>query len=122
MVKPPLKVSTAWAYGNYRPAAVTVHPDTAGLVRCIRRADINGVARRLGNVLESVTARTYPEIGRLKKLLLAQGALAGLMSGSGPTVFGLTEDIQQARYIAGKIKDHCAAEVVAAEFVAKGRG
>ena len=54
-------------------------------------------ALRSGNVLETVTAEAYPVIGKLKETMEANGAAVALMSGSGPTVFGIYEDRMQAR-------------------------
>lgn len=92
LVKPPFAVSTAEVYRNFRPAAVTVHPDIGRMVAAIRRRDRAGVAANMANVLETVTVSAHPVLGEIKRRLLRAGAEACLMSGSGPTVFALFAD------------------------------
>ena len=103
LAMPPVEVSTAWVYGRYRPEAIDKHPDIAGMTACLEKKDLAGVAGKLGNVLESVTVPAYPEIARLKTYMCEYGAMASLMSGSGPTVFGLAADQAQARRIAAAL-------------------
>lgn len=100
LAKPQIAVSTAWVYGNYRSELVTAHPDIGGITASLSRGDLPGLATRLANVLETVTVAAHPEIATLKAAMLEHGAMASLMSGSGPTVFGLTESRQQAQEIA----------------------
>ncbi len=104
LAKPPVAVSTAWVYGNYRGERVAVRPDVAGMKACLAGGDLQGVAARLGNVLETVTVPAHPEIAALKAAMLEQGAMASLMSGSGPTVFGLVDDRRRAEKIAAALK------------------
>ncbi len=104
LAKPPVAVSTAWVYGNYRAEKVTAHPDIAGMTACLAAADATGVAARLGNVLETVTIAAHPVIADLKTAMLANGAVASLMSGSGPTVFGLAESRATAEKIAAAVQ------------------
>lgn len=117
LAKPPVKVSTAWAYQNYRAEKVSKHPDTTGIITCLERGDLTGIGRLLCNVLESVTMNRYTEIARIKGLMLKQGAMASLMSGSGPTVFGLTPDPQKAAYIAEKLRALTSAQVILTKTV-----
>ncbi len=104
LAKPPVAVSTAWVYGNYRGERVAVRPDVAGMQACLAAGDLPGVAARLGNVLETVTVPAHPAIAALKENMREQGAMASLMSGSGPTVFGLVDDRRQAEKIAAALR------------------
>lgn len=115
LAKPPLDVSTAWVYGNYRGERVTAHPDIAGMTASLKDGKMTGVASRLANVLETVTVTAHPEIAALKAAMLEHGALASLMSGSGPTVFGLTEDRRQAEKIAAALRSSAAGWVTVTE-------
>ncbi|MDR3592703.1 MAG: 4-(cytidine 5'-diphospho)-2-C-methyl-D-erythritol kinase [Negativicutes bacterium] len=117
LAKPAVEVSTAWAYQNYRPEAVDAHPDIPGLTACLEKQDLAGVARRLGNVLESVTIPAHPEIAALKQEMIQCGAMACLMSGSGPTVFGLAGDKAQARRIAASLKTKTDALIMISETI-----
>jgi 4-diphosphocytidyl-2-C-methyl-D-erythritol kinase len=122
LAKPLIGVSTAWVYKNYQNQNVKEHPDTAGVIRSLEQRDLSGVVNRLNNVLESVTIPAHPEIKILKECMLAQGAMASLMSGSGPTVFGLVEDRAQAEYIAAKIKSQSTAQVFITKTAEKNGG
>ena len=104
LAKPAADVSTAWVYQNYRPEQVAVHPATRAVIDCLESGDLKGISQLLCNVLESVTINRYKEIDLLKKLMLEHGAMASLMSGSGPTVFGLTEDQKTAEHIAEQLR------------------
>jgi len=95
LVNPGFAVSTAWVYGNLgltTPGATTKMPRFSGL--------IDEVVGLLHNDLEAVTASRYPEIGELKAELLRLGACGALMSGSGPTVFGVFADEASAQQAA----------------------
>ena len=96
LAKPAIGVSTAYVYNNLHLDTVT-HPDIDSVISGIDGQDIRKIARSLGNVLESVTEREYPVISRIKEQMSSHGALAALMSGSGPTVFGLFEDENDIR-------------------------
>jgi len=115
LAKLPVAVSTAWVYGNYHIDEAATHPDVPGLTASLARQDLPGVAARLGNVLESVTISAYPEIAKLKEHMLEYGALASLMTGSGPTVFALTADRIQAEFIAKSIQKHTNAQIIVTE-------
>lgn len=91
IAKPGISVSTKFVYENLhandlRPEQ---HPDIDGIVTAIRQKDLYGIADQLGNVLETVTVREYPVIQEIKDKMMEYGAVGSLMSGSGPTVFGL---------------------------------
>lgn len=99
IAKPGISVSTKFVYENLhanqlRPGQ---HPDIDGTIRAIQAGDIHKIAGCLGNVLETVTVKKYPVIQELKDLMLSGGAIGSLMSGSGPTVFGLFTSPRAAR-------------------------
>lgn len=99
IAKPAVSVSTKMVYENLHANELTreQHPDIDGMIEAIRQQDLEKVARKFGNVLELVTASRYPVIEQLKTLMKERGALNALMSGSGPTVFGLFADPKDAR-------------------------
>jgi len=117
LAKPRIGVSTAWVYGKYRDHELLNHPDTAGVQSALGRGDLPGVASRLSNVLESVTISEYPHIGKLKEWMIQYGAVASLMSGSGPTVFGLVLDKRKAEYIADRLRSQSDAEIIITKTV-----
>ena len=92
VAKPEISVSTKYVYENLHANELKYHPDIDGMVEAIRNQDLDGVCKRMENVLETVTETKYPVISQLKQMLLEAGAENSLMSGSGPTVFGLFED------------------------------
>ena len=92
VVKPKVSASTKEVYGAYDSVERTYHPDVDGMIQAIGSGSICDVAPLLGNVLEEVTAGLYPVITDIKKTMLEGGALNAIMTGSGPTVFGLFED------------------------------
>lgn len=96
VAKPDIQVSTKYVYEHLDAAGVWQHPDIDGMRRAIEDGDLEGMIARLGNVLETVTAKRYPVIARIKEEMLAGGALGSLMSGSGPTVFGIYSGEEQA--------------------------
>lgn len=91
IAKPGINVSTKFVYEKLRANELRPeeHPDIDGLIEAIGRGDVYAMADRFGNVLETVTIREYPVIRQLKEKMLELGAINSLMSGSGPTVFGL---------------------------------
>ncbi len=115
LAKPRISVSTAWAYQNYDEQGAEQHPDNARIQQEIARGDRKAVAKLLCNVLESVTIRRYDVISRYKTMMLEQGAMASMMSGSGPTVFGLVG----SRVQANKIADHLRASTKADVFITR---
>ena len=98
LAKPQISVSTKAVYGKLRVAELKEeeHPDIDGMAEAIRKKDLDGVTARLGNVLETITIPEHPEIGTIKKILLDHGAEGALMSGSGPTVFGIFKSRESA--------------------------
>lgn len=96
IAKPPISVSTKLVYESLDKAGVSKHPDIDGIISAIEQKDIYGVAGRLGNVLEAVTIPLYPVIETIKDDMKANGAINAMMSGSGPTVFGMFDDRSKA--------------------------
>lgn len=92
VAKPSISVSTKFVYENLKLDESTVHPDIDGIRAAIEQQDVRGIAQKLGNVLESVTVKEYPVIERIKNVMRENGAWNALMSGSGPTVFGIFPD------------------------------
>lgn len=91
IAKPPISVSTKWVYQNLRLSELgpEAHPDIDRLRQAITEHDFYGVADHIGNILEMVTIPAHPVIQSLKDKMMKLGAVNTLMSGSGPTVFGL---------------------------------
>lgn len=94
--KPSISVSTKFVYDNLVLDDNTIHPDTDMIIKHISDNNITGVADELCNVLESVTVNAYPIIGDIKRTMIEHGAVNSLMSGSGPTVFGIFTDYDKA--------------------------
>lgn len=109
---PQVRVSTKLVYEKLRADELRQHPDIDGMAEAIRRGELSGVISRLGNVLETVTASEYPIIEEIKALMRECGACGALMSGSGPTVFGIFENRETARRAAEAIKRKGLAEQV----------
>lgn len=104
LVKPDLQVSTAEIYQNYDAGRVERRPGTAAMIKALRDTDIRGIAENLGNVLESVTLNRYPVVLEVKRAMEEVGLRRPLMSGSGPTVFGIADDRKEAEMAAGKLR------------------
>ena len=100
VAKPAVSVSTAEAYGGYDRLAEErpdlVHPDIDGQVEALKNGDLKGLTDRFLNVLEYVTAEKYSEIRELEEMMRNAGALNAMMSGSGPTVFGIFDSEEKA--------------------------
>ncbi len=96
IAKPDVNVSTAFVYGNLHADRLAWHPDIDGMIAALQRGDLDGITGRLGNVLETVTVKAHPVIEQIKELLRKQGAENALMSGSGPTVFGIFKEKETA--------------------------
>ena len=92
IAKPPVSVSTKHVYENLKLDKIEKHPDIDGMIEALRMEDLHGVTQRMENVLETVTIPEHPEIQQIKDLMIKEGALNALMSGSGPTVFGIFDD------------------------------
>ena len=89
LAKPPVAVSTPWAYRSYDAHPPGFHPDNAAFLEALERSDRMRCAELVCNVLEPVTETAHPVIADYRTRMRAHGALCAMMSGSGPTVFGL---------------------------------
>lgn len=97
IAKPSISVSTKFVYQNLKLDDTTVHPDIDLLIEDIKAKNLHDIAAHMGNVLETVTIPNYPVIDEIKKHMLSHGAVGAMMSGSGPTVFGLFDDEATAK-------------------------
>lgn len=107
LAKPPVHVSTQEIYGRLNVAAIKRHPSTADMVRAIREKRFADVCGAMGNVLEDITIRLYPEVRRIKDCMLRLGADGAMMSGSGPTVFGLVQRESKLARIYNGLRGFC---------------
>lgn len=105
IAKPAISVSTSFVYQNLKLDADTKHPDIDRLIRDIRKQDLGAIAGDMGNVLERVTIPNYPVIAQIKEQMMDSGAINAMMSGSGPTVFGLFEEEETAQAAYQKMKE-----------------
>lgn len=105
VAKPSVAVSTKFVYENLHLENDPPHPDIDRLLEDIRKKDLQSTAQDMGNILETVTVAHYPEIASLKEIMREHGALNALMSGSGPTVFGLFEDEKTAKRAYRAVKE-----------------
>ena len=92
IAKPQIGVSTKFVYENLKLDKDTVHPDIDGLIGAIRAKNLEQIAGHMGNVLETVTIPNYPVIAEIKDHMMEHGAVHAMMSGSGPTVFGIFDN------------------------------
>lgn len=105
IAKPPVGVSTAFVYGNLRANELEHHPDIDGMIETLKADSITGLCARMENVLETVTIPAYPVIDEIKKLMVDCGADGAMMSGSGPTVFGIFTDQEAAKCAMKKVQE-----------------
>ena len=105
VAKPDINVSTAFVYGNLHADRLTYHLDIDGMVRALQIGNLRGITDRLGNVLETVTIKEYPIIEEIKELMRSMGAENALMSGSGPSVFGIYTDRKTAEAAAHAVEE-----------------
>ncbi len=97
LVKPQINVATAAIYEQIDSAPISMRPDTEAMQRALSEHDINGISQNLCNVMEAVTEKMYPIVGGIKQKMMMNGALGAVMSGSGPTVFGIFDDFRTAK-------------------------
>ncbi|SET63267.1 4-(cytidine 5'-diphospho)-2-C-methyl-D-erythritol kinase [[Clostridium] polysaccharolyticum] len=104
IVKPPVYVSTKFVYENLKIDQLKSHPDIDGIVTAIEAGELETMSRKMENVLETVTEKNYPVISSIKETMIQQGAISSLMSGSGPTVFGIFESEEKINQAASFFK------------------
>lgn len=107
IIKPSVGVSTGEVYKRYDSLDSVKHPDIDAQIEAISRGDLAGMAETCGNVLEEVTGVMYPQIGEIEKFFMSEGALTAKMSGSGPTVFAVFENKEQAEKAAESFNEKC---------------
>ncbi|MCC2252843.1 4-(cytidine 5'-diphospho)-2-C-methyl-D-erythritol kinase [Ruminococcus sp. CLA-AA-H200] len=105
IAKPPVSVSTKVVYEALDAKEIAVHPDIDGIIDGLKKKSLKDVAACMGNVLEDVTIPMHPVIEDIKNEMKASGALNAMMSGSGPTVFGLFESRAAAREAQRRIRE-----------------
>jgi len=117
VAKPDINVSTKYVYEHLDAEGVAEHPDIDGMVKAIEDGSLQGVLERMGNVLETVTVKAHPIIDTIKKRMKELGAVEAMMSGSGPTVFGIFVDESKAREAYEQLKeDQLAKQIFVTEF------
>lgn len=104
IAKPPISVSTKLVYEKLDSRTIEEHPDIDGIMEGLQSRDLRKIAASMGNVLEKVTVEEYPVIADIKKCMLDAGALGAMMSGSGPTVFGIFKDRRKVKAACEKVK------------------
>ena len=112
IAKPPVSVSTRVVYEALDSKEIVKHPDIDGLIRALEEGSLKHAAACMGNVLEDVTIPKYPVIREIKQEMMEAGALNAMMSGSGPTVFGLFENKIKARNAQERIRRKALAKQV----------
>ncbi|RWR07184.1 4-(cytidine 5'-diphospho)-2-C-methyl-D-erythritol kinase [Siminovitchia fortis] len=106
LAKPAIGVSTSEIYRNLDVGSIR-HPDTKGMIQALENNDYEGVCENMANALESVTLHMYPEVLQIKKQMERFGADSVLMSGSGPTVFGLVRHDSRLQRIYNGLRGFC---------------
>ncbi len=105
LVKPRVGVSTAWVYKNLKLDSLTEHPDTTLIIEAIENKNISALAANMKNVLETVTIQKHSVIKKIKDTLIRLGAVGSMMSGSGPTVFGIFTEHSVAEQAYSAVKE-----------------
>ncbi len=105
LAKPSASVSTKLVYEKPDAHEIVEHPDIDGIIDGLKGRNLYKVASSMGNVLETVTVEVYPVIHEIKTVMKKNGALNAMMSGSGPTVFGLFDDKRKAKKAAFCIRE-----------------
>lgn len=103
--KPGISVSTKYVYTTLDPNTDTVHPDIDGMKKALEDGNLYGITERMGNVLQDVTIPAYPEVERIKEQMKTLGAVNAMMSGSGPTVFGIFDNEEKAQEACQKLRE-----------------
>ncbi|WP_314093768.1 4-(cytidine 5'-diphospho)-2-C-methyl-D-erythritol kinase [Selenomonas noxia] len=111
LAKPPVDVSTPWAYRAYDAHPPEQRPDNTAFLEALAAGDMTACMRLVGNVLEPVTERAHPIVGDYRSRMYAHGAACAMMSGSGPTVFGLFTEQETAAHTAEEFRRETGAAV-----------
>lgn len=105
LINPGFEVSTAEVYALLDQETIIERPDSGAVITGLMNRKVQTVAQNLGNVMERVTLQNYPILHKIKQHLMDAGALNALMSGSGPTIYGLFADVGHARQAYFKLRD-----------------
>lgn len=97
IAKPAISVSTKRVYEQLHLTETTEHPDIDLIAENLKKKNLRGIAENMGNILETVTIKEFPVIREIKKLMKENGALGAMMTGSGPTVFGIYHNEKEIR-------------------------
>jgi len=97
IAKPPIDVPTKFVYGNLRANELKMHPDIDKMIQYLKEGNLEDMCRIMGNVLETVTIPAHPVIKDIKRIMTDYGAIGAMMSGSGPTVFGIFATEREAK-------------------------
>jgi 4-diphosphocytidyl-2-C-methyl-D-erythritol kinase len=111
IAKPSVSVSTQSAYGRLDLDTMQ-HPDIDAIISDIEQKDLNALASHMDNVFEPGTIKQYPVIGQLEDMMMEHHALRAMMTGSGPTVFGLFEQAEDAKEACRVIRESKLAQKV----------
>ena len=103
--KPGISVSTKYVYTTLDLNTDTVHPDIDGMKKALEDGNLYSITERMGNVLQDVTIPAYPEVERIKEQMKTLGAVNAMMSGSGPTVFGIFDNEEKAQEACQKLRE-----------------
>jgi 4-diphosphocytidyl-2-C-methyl-D-erythritol kinase len=107
LAKPPINVSTQEVYTRLKSDQITKHPSASHMIAAIQSGNFHEVCGQLGNVLEDVTLKLHPEVQQIKEAMMRLGADGTLMSGSGPTVFGLVSKQSKVPRIYNGLRGFC---------------
>ncbi|GAA0353411.1 4-(cytidine 5'-diphospho)-2-C-methyl-D-erythritol kinase [Bacillus horti] len=107
LAKPPIGVSTGNIYRKLKASEITEHPNTERMIEAIKEKDFPTMAATLGNVLEEVTLKEHPQVQRIKERMQKDGADGVLMSGSGPTVYAITQKESKVQRLYNALKGFC---------------
>ena len=112
VAKPDISVSTKYVYEHLDAAGLKSHPDIDGMKDAIEAGSLQGILDRMGNVLETVTIPAHPVIDTIKRRMRELGAVNSLMSGSGPTVFGIFLERQAAELAGRQLQEEALAKQI----------
>jgi len=105
IINPGFEIPTKWAYNNLDLSLIKREKNnTIAMLKALKKGGLEGIAKNLFNSFEELIIKRYPEIGKIKVRLIEEGAMGALMSGSGPTVFGIAQNKEQALKIYEKLK------------------
>ncbi|WP_240377893.1 4-(cytidine 5'-diphospho)-2-C-methyl-D-erythritol kinase [Bacillus piscicola] len=118
LAKPPIGVSTREVYRRLSASSASDGSRTERMARAISEQNYHAMCDRLYNSLEDVTMAMHPEVRRIKERMIASGADAALMSGSGPTVFGLVKKESRVPRVYNALRGFCE-QVYAVRLISK---